>query len=294
MKKQIILLFILFYSFKLMANPVLVNPDWVLEKQASIVIVDIQEAEKYQQFHIPNAINMPFSHWREVSIKGVRGVLPSIETLTSFLGRSGVTEKDAIVIVSTGIQAGDISAAARVFWTLKLLGHKSVSILDGGLVVYANAGNDLEKSASVPDAVTYNAEPDLSLLATKVTTLEFIQADKRIIDARTYGEYMGIYGGGGEERNGTLPKALNLPYEWLLEPGTGNLRNTEELETLYQQVGIEKTDSLYFCHTGNRAALNWFVDWALLGNKKAKLYDASTAEWAVDDRLPMVKKINLK
>ena len=43
-----------------------------------------------------------------------------------------MTPEHHVVIVSAGEAAADFSAAARVYWTLKAIGHSQVSILDGG------------------------------------------------------------------------------------------------------------------------------------------------------------------
>lgn len=295
MKKLFIFSVLLVVYGKAYALPELLQADWLVNKDQSVVILDIQEPAQYQRFHIPGAINAPFSGWRQLSSEGVNGVVLPVKTLVKKLGDLGISAKDHVVVVATGISAGDISAAARVFWTFKYLGHDAVSVLDGGLVAYANLpGAQLQKtSIQVENKTLYQTNVLPSLLAEKADVQAALGKKGVLVDARSYAEYQGVLDGGGDERPGTLAAAVNMPFDWLLKPGTGQLRDSKQLSALYQQLGVSDKGAIYFCHTGNRAALNWFVDYAVLGNKKARLYDASMAEWAVNPQLPLQLNIDL-
>jgi len=57
------------------------------------------------------------------------------------------------------------------------------------------------------------------------------------------------------------------------------------MRALIDKAGVTPKDgAVHFCHTGNRASLTWFIDYAVLGNRKARLYDASMLEWARDPK----------
>ncbi len=108
-------------------------------------------------------------------------------------------------------------------------------------------------------------------------------------------EHMGILGGGGRERPGTIPGSVNLPFDWLTVNGSAHFHTPENLKRIYQATGVPlEGDQISYCHTGHRTSLAWFVSHELLGNKKARMYDGSTAEWAVNRSLPMELKIELK
>jgi thiosulfate/3-mercaptopyruvate sulfurtransferase len=120
--------------------------------------------------------------------------------------------------------------------------------------------------------------------------------DRRIelVDARTEGEFVGIYTGDKAERPGTIPGSKHLPYDWVLEPGSASLRDREMLRRLFAARGISDTsDQVHFCHSGNRAALTWFAAYAVLGNEQARLYDGSMMEWARRTDLPVAAAIDL-
>src|SRR3546814_20665698 len=68
---------------------------------------------------------------------GVPAQLPRQETLEALIGELGIANDSHVVVVSAGTDALDISSAARVYWTFKVIGHDRVSILDGGYRAYA-------------------------------------------------------------------------------------------------------------------------------------------------------------
>jgi len=268
------------------ATPPLVEAEWLannLDRQ-DLVILDVQDAALFSRHHLPGAVNIPFSLWRSDEKSAVPGTLRKIEDYEQMLGTHGVSNEHHIVIVATGLQPADLSAPARVFWTLRILGHEKLSVVDGGLAHYVQQrlGPIMRGAPQAREPVTYKAQPDLSLLA---------QADDLAtaalrIDARSPEEFLGLRSGGPEERAGTVPGAVNLPYSWLTEQSSsGRLRDEEGMKALFRNAGIEDQDgAVHFCHTGHRASLTWFVDYAVMGNRKARLYDASMLEWARDPK----------
>ncbi|MGH6815294.1 MAG: sulfurtransferase, partial [Hyphomicrobiaceae bacterium] len=45
------------------------------------------------------------------------------------------------------------------------------------------------------------------------------------------------------------------------------------------------------CSTGHWASLGWFVSSEILGNKDAKMYPGSMAEWTADAGRPVEQKV---
>lgn len=277
--------------------PPLVDVPWLLSQgdAPALVLIDIQPLPYYRQVHLAGAVSAPFERWRAAAA-GVRGLLPPIAHLEALLGGLGVTPEDRLVIVTTGLDAGDMAAAARVYWTLKVLGHRQVAILNGGLNAVAadpGAARELTADDTPPRGLqTYRARPDLALLADAEATRAAARRGELLIDARTAGEFLGIHVGATGERPGTLPGARNLPFEWLTENGSGVVLPTARLRALLGAVGIDPAaPQVHFCHSGNRAALTWFAAYALLGNRQARLYDASMLEWATRADLPMERQV---
>src|ERR1700681_2980223 len=123
----------------------LVTPEWLAARldARDLLILDIRSVvdggarEAYEAEHIPGAIHTDYAKdgWR--ATKGMAsGLLPDPAALSGLLGRIGLTPQHHAIIVSAGTTVGDFSAAARVYWTLKIAGHDDTSILAGGMVAW--------------------------------------------------------------------------------------------------------------------------------------------------------------
>jgi len=277
-------------------TPAVVDAGWTKANldTTGIRFVDIQDAQSYQRFHIPGAVNAPYEAWRTDDKQSLAGMLPPIADLEAMLGGLGLSEADHLVIVTTGRDAGDLAAAARVFWTLKVLGHSQASVLDGGLVAYAQAGGPIQSGNHGLPAKIYQASPDAAMAPNASAVKTSLDRRIELVDARTEGEFVGIYTGDKAERPGTIPGSKHLPYDWVLEPGSASLRDRDMLRRLFAARGISDSgDQVHFCHSGNRAALTWFAAYAVLGNEQARLYDGSMMEWARRADLPVEAAIDL-
>ncbi|MEA3275653.1 MAG: sulfurtransferase [Pseudomonadota bacterium] len=294
--RLVFFLFLLAPTLGFAGAPPLVDATWMKANlnTPDLVVLDIQEPKDYRRFHVPGAVNAPYGSWR-TSDKGVPvGMLPTTERLEALIGGLGIDNGKTVVVVSTGRGAGDLAAAARVFWTFKVLGHEAVSVLDGGLVSYAQGRNPLESPVNRPEPTKYVARPDPELMLNIEGAKALLANQGGFVDARSAGEFVGLYRGGKEERPGTIPGSKNLPYDWVTEDGSGKLRDAGALEALFAARGIaHEGEQVHFCHSGNRAALTWFAAYAVLGNKQARLYDGSMMEWARQEDLPVEQQIKL-
>ena len=98
---------------------------------ANVRVIDIRDPKSYAANHIPGAVNAPYGQWRgPASSPGELPALPKLTTLVQSLGLSPTTHA---VVVSSGADATDFGASARVYWTLKVLGLKELSVLNGGV-----------------------------------------------------------------------------------------------------------------------------------------------------------------
>ena len=277
--------------------PPLVNADWLAANLArdDLIVLDIQNPKDYARFHVPGAVNAHYGKWR-TDKKDPTGpsMLPPVGRLEVMIGGFGIGNNQSIVIVATGRGAGDLAAAARVFWTFKALGHEPVAVLDGGLVAWAQSGNPVEAGTNQREPRKFIARADPDLVLTADEAKGFLESGMGFVDARSEGEFVGLYRGSKNERPGTIPGARHLPHDWVTEDGTARLRDGGSLRALFDARGIPTNDGqVHFCHSGNRAALTWFVDYAVMGNHEARLYDGSTMEWARRPDLPLERHIQL-
>jgi thiosulfate/3-mercaptopyruvate sulfurtransferase len=278
------------------ATTPLVDAQWMKSSlgDPALVVLDIQEPKDYRRFHVPGAVNAPYKHWRTHGKGEPRGMLPPVAVLESLIGGLGIDKSKRVVVVATGRGAGDLAAAARVFWTFKAMGHPEVSVLDGGLVEYAQAKYPLESGVNRSDPARFEAAPDPALILTADAVKAVLDRQGQFVDARTVGEFVGLYRGDEKERRGTIPGSRSLPHDWVTRDGSARLRDSDELAALFRARGISSEgEQVHFCHSGNRAALTWFAAYAVFGNEEALLYDGSMMEWARREDLPIKQEIKL-
>lgn len=297
MKRLLTLLLLMAFQLDAAAVEPLVSPAWLEQNRGEpdLVLLDLQENQNYLRFHIPGSVNTRYSQWR-VEKKGHPKVMPPVPILEKLIGSLGIGNDSHVVLISLGAGAGDLAAAARVYWTFKVLGHDRVSILDGGLIGYAGKRiYPLQKGNHQQKPTTFKADYRSRMNPTTQDVKSAIDAGALPVDNRSRAEYLGIYGGNGKERAGSLPKALHLNYDWLTVNGGGRLQSIDNLQRIYDssQVPLE-SPQINYCHTGNRAALGWFVSHEILGNREARLYDGSTQEWAIEPGLPMDQQVKLR
>ncbi|MEJ2621556.1 MAG: rhodanese-like domain-containing protein [Candidatus Thiodiazotropha sp.] len=296
MKRFVLTLILMITTLSLSAQP-LVSVDWLQQnkQQANLVLLDLQSNQNYLRFHIPGSINTEFGDWRTEK-KGQPKLLPPVPVMEKLIGSLGIDNNSHVVLISLGASAADMAVAARIYWSFKVLGHDKVSILDGGLIAYAESRKyPLEKGNKQLKPTTFKANYRANMAPDAEAVKTAINSGVLAVDNRTRAEYMGIYKGGAKERAGSLPNALNLNYDWLTVNGSGKLHNLENLKQIYRASNVPlQSPQINYCHTGNRAALAWFVSHELLGNSQAKLYDGSTQEWAADPSLPMDQQVLLK
>ncbi|MEW8323154.1 MAG: rhodanese-like domain-containing protein [Candidatus Thiodiazotropha taylori] len=290
-----LILILLTAALPLSAQP-LVSVEWLEQNKnkPDLVLLDLQSNQNYLRFHIPGSVNTEYSHWR-MEKKGQPKVLPPIPIMEKLIGSLGISNKSHVLLIPLGASAGDMAVAARVYWSFKVLGHDKVSILDGGLIAYAETRKyPLEKGNHQLKPATFKANYRAEMNPDAEAVKQAINSGALAVDNRTRAEFLGIYKGGAKERPGSLPGAVNLNYDWLTVNGSGKLHKLENLKQIYTAGNVPLQGAqINYCHTGNRAALAWFVSHELLGNSQAKLYDGSTQEWAADSTLPMDRQVQL-
>jgi thiosulfate/3-mercaptopyruvate sulfurtransferase len=274
----------------------LVDAAWVKANagRPGIVFLDVRSPKQaYLAGHVPGAVHTDYvkDNWR-VDKGGVPGMLPDVDKLEALIGRLGVDNETHVVLLPAGASATEMGVATRIYWTFKVLGHDRVSILNGGMAAYpAERASPLQQGDNAPRAKAFKANFRPELLA----TAEDVKAAKGgLVDHRPADQYLGVNKSAAVKRYGTVPGARSLPAGWTTVDDGGTFRDAAQLKTLFEAAGAPTQGSVInFCNTGHWASVGWFVVHELLGNKQARLYDGSMAEWAKDDANPVERKISL-
>jgi thiosulfate/3-mercaptopyruvate sulfurtransferase len=282
-------------AFAASPPPPLVTAEWLAAHldDPDLIVLDIRSAidgggaEAYLRSHIPGAIHSDYDKagWR-VTRGNLPTQLPSVPELEKLAGETGIDEDVHVVVVPAGVHVLDFGAAARVYWTLKVLGHKQVSILDGGYAAWtADAANPVETEVRAPSPRIFTAEIDKSLLATLDEVGEARAGRATLVDARPASFFVGREKHPGSQAYGHIPGAVNVDSAALYDAKANRLKSKDELAAAL--AGVPSGPVTSYCNTGHWAATDWFVLSEVLGREDVKLYPGSMVEWTADARRPV-------
>lgn len=275
----------------------LVSADWLSSRTGddNLVVVDLRQGEDYSAGHIPGALNAAYGKfgWR-TTVDGVVGMLPPVAQINSLIGSLGITPDKQVVVVPYGKNSSDVGAAARVYWTFRVLGHDNVSLLDGGQQAWNSQDLYLlERPANVPvPAADYPGKVDATLLIDTVALLEQVESGAvQPVDARTDEQWNGEKKHPKARTAGAIPTAQRLPQADLIDPATGKFVGKRQIVTVARNNGWSLDGSkplVSYCNTGHWAATAWFALSEVAGVPGVKLYDGSMVAWTGIESNPLI------
>lgn len=248
----------------------------------NVRVIDIRDPKSYAAGHIPGAVNAPYGQWRGPASNP--GEMPALPKLTALVQSLGLTPATHAVVVSSGADATDFGASARVYWTLKVLGLKELSVLNGGVKAWSDAPLAQNNEAVKIAASSFQPQLDESLIASTEEVAQHVKAkDALLIDARPASFFNGETRAPAAKVAGTLPDAVNLQHDKWFAPGSSTFVGAEQAKQIAVSSQIDPAkETVSFCNTGHWAATNWFAMSEVLGQKKVKLYPGSMAAWSQD------------
>lgn len=266
-------------------NQVLVTTDWLAANlnNPDIRIIDRQDTIPRDNFyalgHIPGAI-----HMRTTAVKGKKVDIKEmliLKDFIAFLEKSGISEKHHVVVMGS---AKKLPAVSRVFWALEYLGHKKVSVLDGGIEKWKAENRPITTEAPGFSHVTYNVNLQRSK---KVTGEEIYEAvglfDKMnivLVDSRRPPEVMGVkHSRNTDEIMGKVPGAKGLMFMALLQPKTGLFKSPDQIQGIFNKHGLTKDKKIYVMCVSGCFGSSIYLGARLLGYEDIALYDGSWIEW---------------
>jgi len=276
-----------------MTDP-LVSVQWLAaQSRDALRVLDIRSAvdgggaAAYEAAHVPGAVHTDYvkDGWR--ATKGMAtGLLPERAHLAELFARCGITPDLHVVIVGAGTSPGDFSAASRIYWTLKIAGHRKQSILAGGMAAWQDAGQPVESGRQPPEPVpAYPVEFVDGLRADLAAVKRALErGDHVLLDTRSRSYFEGHEKSPQAKRAGRLPSAVHLDHTLAFDPATWRLRSLPELERLF---ALPAQPIVTYCNTGQQAATNWFILSEVLRRPQVLLYDGSMSEWTEDETRPV-------
>lgn len=263
-----------------------------LQQAGAVRIVDVREAGAYALQHLPGAVSAPyFTRWRGPA--GNPGLVPPLAELTALVQELGLTPDTRTVLVYTGVDSTDFATAARAFWTLRSLGVRELSILNGGLNAWRAAGLPVSDQPARAPRSAWQPRFNPQWLATREDVQRLLgQPGVVLVDSRPAPFYQGRIAQDAARARGTLPGAVNLDSDLYFELGSAVLLDKASLQAEADAAGAAPGQPLVaFCNAGHWSATDWFVRSELLGQPNVRLYPGSVIDWSqAPQPLPMMNE----
>lgn len=227
----------------------------------------------YAKAHIPGAVFFDINAIADPDTD-LPHMLPSPAAFAEAAGELGLARGAMIVVYD----AHGLYSAARVWWTLRVMGYEAVFVLDGGLKKWLAEGRPVEtaEASPAPVAVDLAFEPVLVADIADVTEV-LANGDAQVVDARSAGRFRGeAPEPRASLRSGHMPGALNLPFNEVVA-ADGTLKPADELRAAFAHIDLSRP-IIASCGSGVTAAVLALAA-ARLGRSDVAVYDGSWTEW---------------
>ena len=281
-----------FFIIPLKGSPI-VSANWLSQNLCKENIKLIEVGASYNSYLVEHIKCSQFTNfykdgWR-YNKNNVPMQLPEPELLINILEEMGINYDDYVILYPK--KNSDIYAMAEttaIYFTFKFLGHKKISILDGGYP-YFKKNFDLlieEGEFKVSPTIDYKAQINLNILANIFDVTESKKNKYQLIDSREKDFYLGINKLKSFSKYGTIETSINIPSKWFLQGRGFSFNNLNLLKKIYNYSEIDfDKNFIFFCYSGLESSINWFVSYELMKNKNAKLYDGSLFDWVSKNKL---------
>jgi thiosulfate/3-mercaptopyruvate sulfurtransferase len=237
----------------------------------------------YEAGHIPGAgfLDVPGELSRQNA--PVHFMMLPPEQFAEVMGRHGVGDDARVVLYSRD----RIMWATRVWWMLHAMGFDRAAVLEGGFEKWVAEGRPVSSEPSAYPPATFTPRPRPGLFVDKSAVLQALgERDVCLINTLSEPDFRGAepsrYG-----RPGHIPGSVNLPWPDLTEPESNLLIPLDEAAARIAALGADRAKRIVcYCGGGISATMGLLL-LHRLGYDKLALYDASMAEWARDESLPI-------
>jgi len=200
-----------------------IDPDQLQGKlhAKNLRVLDVRSRDQYAQGHIPGALRVDVGDWKNLATAA--SGLYDAKGWTERVSPLGLTKEPQVVVYGS-----NLSSTARIWWLLKYVGVKNVSILDGGWEWWMQKGRPTEKAT--PDITATDFQPHFQagrLAESAAIKRSLNSATVQLVDTRSSDEF----------RGGRIPGAAHLEWKELIADD-GRFKTKLQLQQLFRDRGI--------------------------------------------------------
>ncbi len=230
---------------------------------------------QYCHSHIKHAYYLDLNRDLSAPVKlhGGRHPLPDANLLAQKLSAMGIVRNRTLVVA---YDDSKLAFAARLWWLLNYLGHRSVAILDGGWQAW-QAGSYATDSTQ-PKSRQGFFVPELQ--TDKIVTREEVKTCQDspaaiLVDSRDRDRYLGLREP-IDPIAGSIEGAVNSPWKQVTDE-RGYLLPIAAQQKLWSNYS-SAPEIIVYCGSGVTACVN-LLSLKLAGIRHAKLYPGGWSDW---------------
>lgn len=256
--------------------PLILEPETLQTQldKPDLLIVDLCHVQRYQQTHIPGAMHLDYKQIIRAQ-PPVMGLMPDTDSLSHTLSAIGLQTQTHVIAYDD--EGG--GRAARLLWTLEMLGHRQYSLLNGGIYAWEAAGMPLTDAVEQRPGSDYHADIRGDASVDKDTVLQQLNDPAVVLlDCRSPEEF------NGQKRfalhGGHIPGAVNYDWRQAIDQERAlRLKPEAELRAIMEQLGVTPDKLIIpYCQTHHRSSHS-FIMLKSLGYSQLKAYVGSWSEW---------------
>ncbi|MEF1311814.1 sulfurtransferase [Vibrio mytili] len=251
---------------------------------ASIRFQIPSEGKKISNKWIPGSLRFDYDNEFCLKDTPLPHMMPTEEAFNVRAQEMGLNNEDHIVVYDN---SGTL-ASPRAWWMFKAMGHHNVTILNGGLPAWLDAGLPTVEELATPNGQgNFNGKLDNSaFLDAQAVLTHSNNQSANIIDARSTARfYAEVPEPRKGIRSGHIPNSVCLPFQTLL--AEGRIKSIPELDRAFNALKLNNEKPFIFsCGSGVTACILLLAAYQL-GRHNLSVYDGSWTEWGASDSLPI-------